>query len=395
MYYKFYRKNDPGNGEPGGAPQPKVIIPVDPDEMFEKAKVGDFSGPPKPDPNQVEGADLSELDDKLAKAKPIVKEEEINETTGKPKGENTDDEPGDDDGVLKLEPSADDLEEEIQWSGLAKELEIGELKAETYEDFVEKFKEYRDSLTDPTYVNLDAIKTKFGEEAHNVLVALQEGDSSFFNIAEVVQPYYDVAAMEPEEMIRAVQTANKKSEAWINKYIDELKEDGKLETEAEVIRSRAIQRAGELFEENANKLRNFANSTITNKLAAEKSERELIAKEIQQRSEFLGLKLDQKARDLIAKRVNEGYYSKAVNDAKLKADIIIQKEFGQKAIEALQKRNQSAGVKAYQKGLHNLDDAKSQAAKKSGSASGGGEQPEVGSGFGAIRTKGATEVVRA
>lgn len=392
--YKFYRKNDPANAEPGGDPQPKQIIPIDPDEVFNNSKVGDFSGPAKPDPNAVEGADLSELDEKLAKAKPIVKDEEIDETTGKPKSEKANDEPSDDDGVLTLEPGADDLEEEIQWSGLAKELEIGELKAETYEDFVEKFKEYRDTLTDPTYVNLEAVKTKFGEEAHNILVALQEGDSSFFNIAEVVQPYYDVAAMEPEEMIRAVQTANKKSETWIDKYIDELKEDGKLETEAEAIRSRAIQRAGELFEENANKLKNFANSTITNKLAAEKAERELIAKEVQQRSEFLGLKLDQKARDLIAKRVNEGYYSKAVNDAKLKADIIIQKEFGQKAIEALQKRNQSAGVKAYQKGLHNLDDAKSQAAKKSSSASGGGEQLEVGSGFAAIKTKGATEVVR-
>jgi hypothetical protein len=390
----FYRKNDPADAEKGGG-DPKPVVPeiIDPDEIFNNSKVGDFTGPAVPDPNRVEGGEeaLSELDAALAKAKPVSKEEPLDEE-GKPKpnekgGDN-------EEGVLTIEPNQEELEEEVQWTSLATELGIGEIKDNNYDQFVEKFKEFKETLTDPSYVNLEAVKTKFGEEAHNMLVALQEGNTSLFDIASKVQPYYDIVAMDAEEAFTAVYKANGNSEKWINEKIDELKEDGKFDIEVENIKSRAIQLANEKIQESANTLKSFADSTISNKLAADKAEKELIVKEIQQRSEFLGLKLDQKAKDIIAKRVSEGYYSKAVNDAKLKADIILQKEFSQKAIEALQKRNQGAGIKAYQKGLHNLEEVKAQSAKKSGSASGGGSQPEAGSGFGAIRTEGASAVVR-
>lgn len=396
MYTKLYRKNGVPGGEeqPGGNPKQEMPEIIDPEEVFKNSKVGDFSGPAAKDPNAVEGAEteLSEIDKDFRKAKPLsVDDEENNEDKDKDKGKKNESE---EDDVLKLEPSEEELEEEVQWSGLAEELGIGKVENNTYDEFVEKFKEFKESLTDPSYVNLEAVKTKFGEEAHNILVALGEGETSFFDISSKVKPLYDILEMDPEEAIRAVHKANGSSQKWIDNKIDELKEDRQLESEFSEIKNRAIQMANGLIEENAQKLKNFANSTITNKLAAEKAEKELISKEIQQRSEFLGLKLDQKAKDIIAKRVSEGYYSKATNDAKLKADIILQKEFGQKAIEALQKRNQNAGVKAYQKGLHNLEESKQQSAKKSGSASGGGSQPEAGSGFAAIKTQGASSVVR-
>ncbi len=260
---------------------------------------------------------------------------------------------------LTLEGETSTEPEEGSWLAIAK-LDGLELK----EDSVESYKEAVTELaTAPLKTRIQELESMTTDK---LLSKYDPSIKAIFDLAEagltfeqIVAPYTKInefKSMTPSELVRKnLELTNKD---WTPEMVDSEMEiltavDGRLEHEHKkiIIELDNIQKEEQDYRNGL--IQKYKENSENTLLAERRNSVESVSKALNNTSVFMDQALSPEVKQGLVERMNSGKYDQLFNDPKEKADFILYKELGQKALNNLKAKSYKEGESKMAKLLHN------------------------------------------
>lgn len=352
---KIYFNQDAGAG--GGSPaadgagseSEKQIVVVDPEKEFQEAEAFNFDEEPG-------AASATDDDDKGGDGGASGADDSKKEA-------GADDAKKGDENTLKIEDTAGASDEvTTSWNDLAKEMGFkDELKEDSFEAFMESAKTYKEQIRQEvqSQAAAETLVSKYGEEG-KVIFNLLENGKTYAEIIAPLKKYDDFLVRSPEDKLTAMYLQQNRSEEWIEKRLEQLKEDGEFDEEVNALNKTVLANREAEWNKIMHDSKNLQETTKNAILATQKKENEAIRSVVTQRETFNGMKIDPEAKKVIMQRWEAGHYRKAFeSNPDAVVDFILNLEFGKKFAENAKATAEKQAKVAVHNKLHNIDQVKS------------------------------------
>lgn len=311
---------------------------VIPEEGIEGIATGDESNTPDPAKPAAEGAAAKE------KGAPSEKDKPPGEKTtegNKPEGEEAEAE-GSDSGELPVLGDNDSAEQETTWEEAATRFALPEIEDKNLqgeEKFAAQIKQFGASEYERGKQEVQEIDMKrFAPEAQAFISALNSG-MKYEDVVKPAAAFYEAASGSNRELVLDYHIAvlgQTKEIAEDQVAVQEANET--LDIKAAEIRTTLLKKAEQVVNENVKKYSDqYAQEQTRIKKETER-ENQKVANEINNRTEFMGGKLNPEAKKQLIKRWESGQYKNLMkNDEKSVVEFILWNEYGEAQLKKMGK----------------------------------------------------------
>lgn len=317
-------------------------------QEVEKKSDDDNSGEEKGETGKDDKKDPEAKQDKSGK-------EKTGDPEKKKAPEKKDDSTDGDEPVFEIKPVAESEkpEQESTWKDLGVDLGL-DMKDDSYESFRAAYDEKlkQQPVADEEKVFNSRIE-KLDPEAKNLFEFLQNG-GKLQDYINPIRQYDELLALSDEAIVTKSLELQKWDKDAIEKKLQLLKEEGKLDTEAYGLRKSVetakTQRVSALEKQQADS----SAAERTRESAKRNKEDVTIIESLNKVEKFMGGKLSKESRDVVAKRWQSGYYrQKFAEDPDFVINAILSYELKEQMLETTSKKSFDKGLHKNQDKLHN------------------------------------------
>ncbi len=256
---------------------------------------------------------------------------------------------------IKDDESADEKEETSSWQSLGKDLGL-EVKEETYEAFVAA---HAEKLKQAPAVNkeevLNEVVESFADPEAKELFQFLQNKGKLQDYINPLQKYDETLALSDEAIVRKSLKLSGWEDDKIDKKVQLLKEEEKLDTEAYALRKQVEGAKEGVKSRIIQKQQQAANAEKERETAKKNKEDATIVEAINKVDKFMGGNLPKTEREKLAKRWNSGYYrEKFANDPQFVVDAILAYELKDQMIDKATDKSFKNGRHENQEKLHSL-----------------------------------------
>jgi hypothetical protein len=259
--------------------------------------------------------------------------------------------------VEKIEETPKVEDDKFDFEVFEKEFDIKlEGEAKTKDNV---FKELKTKLeTAKQVVELDI--TKYDSQTQQVFKALQNG-KTLVDVIEPLQKFNDFLILPEEDIAAAGLISNGEKEEAVEGIIEQMKEDGKLETFVTEVKESVIKAKGEVLDNIVKESEAAAIEKQTIEVKNREVENNNILESINKIDKFMGLDLPQSAKDDLIKEVKSGQFHKEINNSETVVKARLYTLYADKIISKLNTDIDKAKKEGYASGfakgkgeLHNI-----------------------------------------